>query len=708
MISATELKDYMQRTGTSREDLLTYLRQMMEVRFFEEKVFDLLGRNIIKGASHLYAGEEAVAVGAISVLREDDVITSTHRGHGHCHAHGDSRARTPQAKQEHLNKMMAELCGKQTGYSRGRGGSMHIADVEHGNLGATGIVGGNIPVATGAALSMKMQAEETSERDGSSVVLCFFGDGASNTGAFHESVNMGAAWKLPVVYIVENNLYGMSVPFEKAAAVPDIAARAPAYGIPGEVVDGMDVLAVREAVARAVARARVGEGPTLLECKTYRWYGHSRSDPRKYRTPEEEAAWRARDPINQLRDRMIAAGWLTEEQFAQIEEQAQQAIETSTQFALNSPDPPVEELYRDVYILSPPRREEIEAERSLRERVRSAPNMRQLRYWEALNEALREEMDRDERVFIMGEDVGLYGGAYGVTRGLFEKYGPQRVRDTAISEAAIGGAAVGAAMTGMRPVAEIMYVDFTPLAMDQIANQGAKNRYMFGGRTKVPMVIRTQGGTGRCIAAHHSQSLEALWVHFPGIYVVMPATPYDAKGLLKACIRDDNPIMFIEHKMLYGTRGPVPEEEYLIPLGVADVKRPGKDVTLVTYSRQVLFALQAAEQLAAEGIEAEVIDLRCLKPLDIVTVVESVKKTGRLVVVSEGYRMGGFPGEVIARICEEAFFYLDAPPVRVAAADVPVPMNEVLEDATIPQVPDIVRAVRGILGGSHGGEKWKQ
>jgi len=690
-MTAIQLEEYMQRTGTSRQDLLTYLRQMMEIRFFEEKVFDLLGRNIIKGASHLYAGEEAVAVGAISVLGDDDYITSTHRGHGHCHAHGDSRAKTPQAKQEHLNKMMAELCGKQTGYSRGRGGSMHIADVEHGNLGATGIVGGNIPVATGAALSMKMQGRD-------SVVLCFFGDGASNTGGFHESVNMGATWKLPVVYIVENNLYGMSVPFEKASAVPNVADRAAAYFIPGEVVDGMDVLAVREAVGRAVARARTGEGPTLLECKTYRWYGHSRSDPRKYRTREEEAAWRARDPIGQLRDKMLEAGLLTEGQFAQMEERARQAIETAAEFALNSPDPPVEELYRDVYVLCPPSREEIEAERALRARVRRDSTTRQIRYWEALNEALQEEMDRDERVFIMGEDVGLYGGAYGVTRGLFEKYGPERVRDTAISEAAIGGAAVGAAMTGMRPVAEIMYVDFTPLAMDQIANQGAKNRYMFGGRTKVPMVIRTEGGAGRCIAAHHSQSLEALWVHFPGIYVVMPATPYDAKGLLKTCIRDDNPIMFIEHKMLYGTRGPVPEEEYLIPLGVADVKRSGKGVTLVAYSRQVLFALQAAEQLAAEGIEAEVIDLRCLKPLDIVTVVESVKKTGRLVVVSEGYRTGGFPGELIARICEEAFFFLDAAPVRVAAADVPVPMSEVLEDATIPQVPDIVRVVRGILG----------
>jgi len=680
----------MERTGTSREDLLTYLRQMMEIRCFEEKIYDLLIHDQLKGTCHLYAGEEAVAVGAISVLRDDDYITSTHRGHGHCHAHGDSRAKTPQARQEHLNRMMAELCGKQTGYSRGRGGSMHIADVEHGNLGATGIVGGNIPVATGAALSMKMQGRD-------SVVLCFFGDGATNTGGFHEAVNLGATWKLPVVYIVENNLYGMSVPFEKASAVPNAADRAAAYGIPGEVVDGMDVLAVREAVMRAVDRARAGGGPTLLECKTYRFYGHARSDPAAYRSREEEAAWRARDPIIQLRDRMMEVGLLTAEEFRQMEERARQAIEIATEFAFNSPDPPAEELYQDVYVVSPPSREQIEAERRLRERVRSDPNMRQIPYWQAMNEALREEMDRDERVFYMGEDVGLYGGAYGVTRGLFDRYGPERIRDTPISEAAIGGAAVGAAMTGMRPVAEIMYIDFTPIAMDQIANQGAKNRYMFGGCTKVPMVICTQGGAGRAIAAHHSQSLEALWVHFPGIHVVMPATPYDAKGLLKTCIRDDNPVMFIGHKLLYRTRGSVPEEEYFIPLGVADIKRPGGDVTVVAYSRQVLFALEAAEQLAAEGIEAEVIDLRCLKPLDMDTVVESVKKTGRLVAVTEAYRTGSFPSELITRICEEAFFYLDAPPVRVAAADVPVPMSPVLEDAAIPQVADIVQAVRAVM-----------
>jgi pyruvate/2-oxoglutarate/acetoin dehydrogenase E1 component len=310
---------------------------------------------------------------------------------------------------------------------------------------------------------------------------------------------------------------------------------------------------------------------------------------------------------------------------------------------------------------------------------------------------MREEMLRDERVFVMGEDVGLYGGAYGATRGLWQEFGEWRVVDTPISEATIGGAAVGAAMAGLRPVAEIMYVDFTPLAMDQIANQGAKNRYMFGGKTTVPMVMRTEGGAGRAIAAHHSQSLESLWTHFPGIYVVMPSTPYDAKGLLKAAIREDTPVMFIEHKMLYKEKGPVPEEEYIIPLGVADVKREGKDVTLVTYSRMVYRALEAAELLAQEGIDVEVVDLRTLKPLDIDTIVASVTKTGRLVGLTEAYENTSFINEVMAQVNERAFDWLDAPMVRVAAANVPVPRAEVLEDLAIPNVQRILAACRKVV-----------
>jgi len=676
--------------GASRAELVDYLRRMLEIRFFEESVYDLLGRNVIRGASHLYAGEEAVAVGAIAAIGEQDLITSTHRGHGHCHALGDSRARTPEERQEHLNRMMAELFGKATGYCRGRGGSMHIADVEKGNLGATGIVGGNIPVAVGAAIAAKKAGK-------GQVVLCFFGDGASNTGNFHEALNMASNWNLPVVFICENNLYAMSVPFGKASKLPDIGSRAAAYGMPYAIADGMDVFAVKEAVGAAVERARAGEGPTLVECKTYRWYGHSRSDPRVYRTKDEERQWHEKDPITVLKRHLIEAGILAEADAPEVEAGAKAAVDAAVKFAMESPDPDPSELCDGLYAPTKTTRADVQAETELRQRVRSDPSVPQIPYWQAIRDALDEEMQRDPSVFLMGEDIGLYGGAYGATRGLFEKWGPDRVMDTPISEATIAGAGVGAAMAGLRPVTEIMYVDFTPLAMDQLANQGAKNRYMFGGKTKVPMVCRTEGGTGRGIAAHHSQSLEALWLHFPGIYVVMPATPYDAKGLLKAAIRDDNPVMFIEHKMLYGVKGPVPEEDYVVPLGVADVKREGKDVTIVTYSRMVYVCLEAASLLEKDGISAEVVDLRTLKPLDAETLVRSVKKTQHLLTVSEGYTTGGVGSEIMAVVNDLAFDYLDGPMVRLAAADVPVPCAKTLEEISVPRPQDVVAAVRKML-----------
>ena len=679
---------WIEEQGLTRAQVLNMLRQMMEIRAFETNISNLLSRAVLKGASHLYAGEEAVAVGAIAALNDADLITSTHRGHGHAHAHGDSAAKTPEEKQKHYNKMMAEVLGKSGGYCKGKGGSMHIADVSHGNLGATGIVAGNIPVAVGAGLAQKL--ENTGQ-----VVLCFFGDGATNTGNFHESLNMASLWDLPVVFVVENNMYAMSVPWKNASKLPNAASRAAAYGIPGEVVDGMNVLAVRDAVAQAVDRARSGEGPTLIEAKTYRWYGHSHSDPRKYRTREEEAEWRQRDPIRGLGRQLITAGLLSDEQFEGMDEKVSAKLDQAMAFSESSPAPKPEELITDVFAPAKWTRSDFDADRRLRAAIAGDPaQFPKMMYSQALAQAMREEMLADESVFLFGEDIGLYGGAYGATRGLFEEFGENRVIDTPISEAAIGGAAVGAAMAGMRPVCEIMYVDFTPLAMDQIANQGAKNRYMFGGTTTVPLVCRTEGGAGRAIAAHHSQSLEALWTHFPGIYVVMPSTPYDAKGLLKAAIRDDNPVMFIEHKMLYKTKGPVPEEDYIIPFGVADVKRAGKDVTIVTYSRMVLRALEAAQILAEEDIDVEVIDLRTLVPLDIDTVVESVRKTGRVVGVTEAYENTSFINEVLARINEEAFDWLDAPMIRVASANVPVPRAEILEDLCIPNVDRIVAACR--------------
>ena len=736
---AAKVKELINNGLITLEDATDWLRTIHEIRFFEEKVFDLLGQNIIKGASHLYAGEEAVAVGAIAAIERGDVIGSTHRGHGHCGAIGNKYADNEQDRQNHWNQMMAELMGKETGYCKGRGGSMHIAEVDKcNNLGSTGIVGGNQPPAVGAALAEKYKKT-------GKVVLSFFGDGATNCGSFHESMNMASTLKVPLVAIIENNLYGMSVPFSgsevdgtlRASNIEDIAVRATAYDVPGVIVDGQDAVAVFLAVRSAVARARKDNQMTIIEAKTYRWYGHSRSDPREYRTKAEEKAWHQRDPITVLRGRLLGEGLCTEAQLDAVRDKANAAIEAATQFGMDSPWPNPADLAKDVYVEETCPAEVIKAEKATGAKVMEATaafeaavkssaaktkkeateqakvqikakfGMDIMTIGQAVSAAQAEELRRDKNVIVMGEDVGLYGGAYQATRGLLAEFGTERVIDTAISEAAIAGAAVGAALRGMRPVAEIMYVDFLTIAMDQLVHVGAYNRYMFGGKARVPMVLRTEGGVGRCIAAHHSESLEAWVMHTPGLYVVMPSTPYDAKGLLKAAIRSDNPVVFIEHKATYGQTGPVPDGDYIIPLGVADIKRAGSDATIVSYSRMAMYSLDAAKVLAQkDGIDAEVIDVRTLKPLDIKTIAESVRKTGRLITVSEGFGTCGAGREITGRYMEyefedgsHGFDYLDAAPVNLAAADVPPPMSEPLEMASIPSVDTIAEAVRKLVGG---------
>jgi len=717
--------------------VLDWFRTIHEIRFFEEKVFELLGRNVIKGASHLYAGEEAVAVGAIAAIEKGDVIGSTHRGHGHCGAIGNKYAETEQARQDHWNQMMAELMGKETGYCKGRGGSMHIAEVsKQNNLGSTGIVGGNQPPAVGAALAEKYKKTDK-------VVLSFFGDGSTNTGTFHESMNMASTLAVPLVAIIENNLYGMSVPFSgsqiegtlRACNIEDAAVRAAAYDVPAMIVDGQDAVAVFLAVRSAAERARKDCQMTIIEAKTYRWYGHSRSDPRAYRTKTEEKTWHDRDPIIVLSEKLLAEKLCTQKQLDETKDKAFETIEAATKFGIDSPWPDTAELAKDVYVEESYPAELIESERQTsakvmqataafeaatasstaktkkeatdkaRLQVKSQFGMDVMTIGQAVCAAQAEELRRNENVIVMGEDVGLYGGAYQATRGLLAEFGTGRVIDTAISEAAIAGAAVGAALRGLRPVAEIMYVDFLTIAMDQLVHVGAYNRYMFGGKAKVPMVLRTEGGVGRCIAAHHSESLEAWIMHPPGLYVVMPSTPYDAKGLLKAAIRSDNPVVFIEHKATYGQLGAVPEDDYIIPLGVADIKKSGQDATIVSYSRMAMWSLQAAKVLAEQhGIDIEVIDVRTLKPLDMSTIAQSVRKTGRLVTVSEGFCTCGAGREIVGRFMEyefedgsRGFDYLDSAPVNLAAADVPPPMSEPLELASIPSVDKIVEAVKEIV-----------
>lgn len=326
--------------------------------------------------------------------------------------------------------------------------------------------------------------------------------------------------------------------------------------------------------------------------------------------------------------------------------------------------------------------------------------MRKITYAEAIREALRQEMKRDENIFLIGEDIGIYGGAFGVTCGLINEFGEERVRDTPISELAIVGTSLGAAITGMRPIAEIMFMDFTTLAMEQIVNQAAKMKYMFGGKAKIPMVIRTPAGSGTGAAAQHSQSLEAWFTHVPGLKVVMPSTPYDAKGLLISSIRDDNPVIFIEHKLLYKISGEVPEEEYEIPLGVADIKREGEDLTIIATSIMVQRAISASKELKKEGISVEILDPRTLKPYDKKTIIESIKKTGKVIIVHEACKTSGFGAEIAAMISEsESFDYLDAPIRRLGGLDIPIPYNRNLEKHAVPQTEDIINATKELIYG---------
>ena len=642
---------------------------MRRIRAFEDKTADLFEEGVVKGTAHSYKGEEAIAAGVCEALRDDDIIASYHRGHGHCIAKG-----------ARIDRMMAELMGRQTGYCQGLGGSMHIADMELNIMGANGIVGAAMPLATGAGLAAKLQGTDR-------VAVAFFGDGASNQGVFHESLNLAAVWKLPVIFVCENNQYALSTSYRNTTSVSQVANRAASYEIPGITVDGNDGVEVYLVLREAVERARAGEGPTLIEAMTYRHGQHSlRVNLRDPRPEEELESWLDRDPIARMEKRLTGEGGFTDEQLSETSRAVEEELETAVSYGRDSPEPPVQVMLDAVYA---PHAAHAEP---------GPDTERTLSYPEALNEALNQEMLRDDRVFLMGEDVGATGGIFGVSKGLMDRYGSERVRDTPISEATFVGCGVGAAIAGMRPVVEIQIFDFVALTMDMLVNQAAKFRFMLGGKPSVPLVVRGPQGGGIRLAAQHSQSLEAWFTHVPGLVVAAPSTPYDAKGLLVAAIRDDNPVIFLEQKLLYvGATGPVPEELYAIPLGKADIKREGTDVTVVATSAMVPRALSAATVLERDGVSVEVVDPRTLQPLDEDTILASVRKTNRLLVVHEACVRGGFGAEVAAMVGAKAFDHLDAPVARLGAPHTPMPYNDRLELEVIPSQERIVEAVRALL-----------
>lgn len=661
----------------TRDDMIEMYRRMLRIRYFEDEACGLLSAGTIQGAVHTSVGQEAAAVGACMALRESDYIAGTHRSHGH-----------PIAKGAALDPLVAELMGKKTGVCKGRGGSMHLADFKIGSIGESGIVGSGMGLATGAALSAKVRGSDQ-------VAVTFFGDGASNEGVFHETLNMASLWKLPVVFFCENNLYAATTPKRESTVVENIADRAPAYGVPGVVVDGQDAVAVYEATRTAVQRARDGFGPSLVEAKTYRYREHAEgfSFPANYRAEEEIERWKQRDPIQIHRSRLVATGVLSEAQADAVAAEVRAELKRAVESGLRSDFPHPAEAFDDLY--ATPIRVEVLADERDRNRANQPAEIpateRESNGLLATIEALREEMIRDQRVIFMGEDIGLYKTT--MLDGLGD-----RVWSTPISENGFVGMAVGAAMTGLRPFVDMTVANFIYLPADQIINQAAKMRYMTGGQTRVPVVIRAAMWHNNTIAAQHSDRPYPMFLNVPGLKVVVPADARDMKGLVKSAIRDDDPVLIFDELSMWYEPCLVPETEYLVPLGVASVKRAGSDVTIVAIGSTVKHALAAADELATRGISAEVIDPRTLAPLDRPAILASVARTGRLVVVEVANKTNGAAAEIAAIVAEEAFDSLRAPIVRIATPDVHIPFSPAMEKPLYPNQEKVVAAVRRLLG----------
>jgi 2-oxoisovalerate dehydrogenase E1 component len=722
-------------------EALDLLDDLLAIRELEEMIvrlrsggYDALPDYDYRGPTHVSIGQEGTAVGASSALRSEDAITSSHRGHGDAVAKGFAAIRRMEpdqlrarvawdaeggrdellaaALEEHIFRIIAELFGKEEGYCRGRGGGMHIGDFATGHLGANAIVGGSVPIATGAAMAFRY---ERSDR----VVCCMAGDGAFANGVVLESLNWATQhqwtnhlagdhrYGLPIIYLIQNNHYGMTHRTdEEVMGVSHLARRGAGFAennMHAELINGMDVLAVRDAMRRAAERCRAGQGPVLLEASTYRYYGHSLSDPRnEYRTREEEAAWRATDPIERLKRQIIDAGIAEERAISAMEVAARGRNERAARRAAEATDPDPADLLRFLYTDTaaddvPPHARQVATYAPPPAAARDDGG--DISYRDAIREALVEEMERDRRVIVYGEDIADYGGAFKLTKGLLESFGRERVFNAPISEACICGTAVGAAIVGARPVIELMYMDFALMASDQIANQASKWHYMSGAQVEVPLVIRASVGAGKGYGGQHSQSLESIFTHIPGLQIVYPATPADAKGLLKSAIRSNNPVMFVESQGLYATKGLVPQgADELVEIGRARLAREGSDATIVAWGPAVPDALAAADILQAEhDISTDVIDLRSLVPLDMEAVLASVRRTGRCVVASQAVLIGSFVNEIVARIQSQAFDDLDGPVGRIGAANGISPQAEGLEKAFLPHPEDIVRAVAAIV-----------
>jgi len=661
---------FMSELAIDRSRLLGLFRTMLVIRHTEEELARCHQQGLIHGACHTYVGQEAIATGVCSHLNGDDVIFSTHRGHGHALAKGMPPV-----------DLIAELFGKVTGCSRGRGGSMHIFSPEIGMLGTSGIVGPCILQATGGGYAFKLA-------NNGQVAVAFFGDGAVNNGAFHEGLNMAAIWKLPVLFICENNQFATEVPFSYSSGIPDVGRRAANYGMFGEEVDGNDVLAVADAAERAVDRARNGHGPTLIECKTYRTRAHAEGmGDFTYRTREDVESWKKQCPITTFRSYLLNQCEVTAKELDDIDQEVKDIVVAGRIFATSAQLPQPADALTCVYA-SPPR--------EIQEPIANS-DAREITISQATLEALSEEMESNAAIFVMGEGIGVRGGNFRTTAGLYSRFGPTRLCDTPICERGFVGLACGAAMAGARPVIDFMFADFVLDGWGEIVNQIAKIQYMSCGRLKMPVLLRGCIGIGHSAATHHSGSYYGMLAQVPGLWIAVPSTPRDAKGLLKHALRCDNPVLFLEHREILQTKGPVDIGDFEIPFGKARIARSGTDATVVALGRMNHLCLAACELLAKDGKNIEVLDPRTVVPLDSESILRSVAKTGRLLIVDEPSGPCGFAAEVAALVARDGFDDLDAPIYRLTGAPVPTPYSPILEQAVTPDLDSIVAALRKLL-----------
>lgn len=659
-----------------------FYRSLYRIRRVEEEVAKVYPTDKIKSPVHLSIGQEAVSVGICEALQPDDVVFGTYRSHALYLAKGGD-----------LNKMIAELYGKATGCAKGKGGSMHMIDLAANVMGSSAVVGTTIANAIGYAYALKHQPQD-------SIVVSIFGDGAVDEGVFAESMNWAALKKLPMIFVCENNGYAIHTHQRERQKLDNICDRARSYGIPAERIEGNDVLTIYEKIGAAAKALRNGEpGPFFFECMTYRWKEHvgpNEDYHLGYRTKEEAEPWIKNDQVKRL------AELVEPEERQKIEAEIEVEIKAAFEFAEASPFPEIPELYKDVFkekVASDAVAESEVKPLSVTETVTIGD--REISYVEAVREATDLEMGRDASVILFGLDVDDPKAIQGTVKGLPAKYGHERVFGTPLSEDAMTGAAIGMALAGLKPIHVHIRMDFLMLSMNQLVNMAAKMHYMYGGQVSVPLVVRAMIGKSWGQGAQHSQGLYSFFMHVPGIKVVAPTTPYDAKGCLIAAIRDGNPVIYVEHRILHFQKGPVPESDYTVLPGKARITAVGKDVTLVGISYMQIECLRAKRYLEEVGISAEVIDPIWLSPLDIDTITESVRKTGKLCVVDSDWTACGASAEIIALVTERLQGVCDVRVRRLGFAPVTCPTTPSLEAHFYPNGRTIAGAAYELVKGNN-------